>query len=156
MYRMYLRVCFIFQLSVFVHIPHSISAKYRCRPANTWINVKDRNENTHKYMHVQGIREREDRRESALSHLWICHIATTVSVTFAKARNKMCVGMCVIICIGCLAVSVHMFRVCPDLLWSDQYYCLQLLLQGVRPCLFPPPPPFPPVCLPHHMIFVLV
>lgn len=146
---MHLLLCVMFQFSVLVHITHFHKCKRQNVQAfwNTRIEVEDRdkNTNTHTQPHIQRMTERRDEGESPLSHLWICHFATTVSVTFAKARNKMCVGMCVFMCIWmCSAVSVHMFSVCFDLLWSDQYYCLQSLLRGVRPCSFPFPPVYPP------------
>ena len=68
---------------------------------------------------VAGMRERREEGESALSHLWICHFATTVNVTFAQASNKMHVGMCVFMCIRCAWLWVCTFSVCA-LTYSDQ------------------------------------
>lgn len=85
----------------------------------TRIEVEDRNKNTHTYTYKERERERRNEGESALSHLWICHFATTVSVTFAKARNKVCVGMCVFMCIGRAWLWVCTCSVCA-LTYSDQ------------------------------------
>lgn len=81
--------------------------------------------------HIQGVRERRGGGRVLFCTFWICYFATTVSVTFANARHKMSMCMCAF---TCFAVSVYISSVWPDLLWLDQYYCLQSLLQGVRPC----------------------
>lgn len=105
-------LCPMFKISVFVHFTN---LRARCADLRE---------------HTSRERQREEVGERVL--FWICHFATTVSVTFAEARNKMSMCMCAF---TCFAVSVYISSVRPDLLWLDQYYCLQSLLQGVRPCL---------------------
>lgn len=107
---------FLCMLLIFVNAKEKM-----CRPA-TWIEVEDRNKNTHAHMHActGNERKRRDKGEGALLHLWICHFAITVSVTFAKVRNKMCVWACVFMCIGCAWLWVCTVCAVCALTYSDQ------------------------------------
>lgn len=108
--------------SVFVHITHfhTVSAKDKmCKSAEPLGLKWKTGIKTHTHTRTRNERERRNEGESALSHLWICHFATTVSVTFAKARNKVCVGMCVFMCIGRAWLWVCTCSVCA-LTYSDQ------------------------------------
>lgn len=86
---------------------------------NTWTEVEGGNENIQTHTRAGNEREKRGEGESALLHLWICHFATTVSVTFVKARNMMCVSMCVFMCIGFAWLWVCTCSVCV-LTYSDQ------------------------------------
>lgn len=117
-------ICFhvLFSNSLFLCILFiSINAKEMCRPAETLGLKWKPGIKTRKHTHARAGNKREKRGkgESALSHLWICHFATTVSITFDKARNKMCVGMIVFMCTGYAWLWVCTCSVCA-LTYSDQ------------------------------------
>lgn len=128
----------LFMSCVFVHFTHFHKSKRQDvqTDCNMQLKVNNRNKHTHTCTFREWERE-EIGGKSALSHFWICHFATTVNVTFANGKPGIRCrwGWCVYVCWMCVTVSVHMLSVRPDLLWLDQYYCLQSVLQGVRPCL---------------------
>lgn len=141
-----------------------ISAKDKmCRPA-TWIEVEDRNKNTHAYTHAHthartgNERKRRGEGESALLPLWICRFATTVSVTFAKVRNKTCVCACVCLCVldvlGCECAQCVQCVPWPTLIRS--VLLSAVVATGCETMLVSFSPAFHQYVLPHHVIFVLV
>lgn len=135
----------MFQLSVFVQSTHF--HKRKRQDVQTCWNTQRKTgtttqTNKQTIMQIQVMREREKScgRESALFCTPDYAILPPLWASPLPKPGIRCVWACVCLCTGRVPSWVwHMFGECPDLLWSDQYYCLQSLLQVVRPCLYPFP-----------------